>query len=189
MALSNVASNGYLLTGLAQLPPNDLDPSIYGALAPVYMALKNFDTTLELLLGVIKPTVAEAKNSTYGVTGGLKVAGINRIWVPENAATGVGDVVTLVNVAGVTKCQKANSSAGNRAIGIVTDVVDAGWKEITVGMGLITGIFAGLTPGQTYWLSTATSGAIQNATVGITPQIVGMALDANNLWMQLMGQP
>lgn len=175
-----MAENGYLLTGLGQLPNDQLDPITYAALTSIHMAIRNLDTQLELALGLIKYDSQEL--DTVYLTGAYNSGKLNRIYVLSVGGVSVGSFVYLTLSGGVTKCGPAIGSAvATMAVGICTAIIGS-YYEITIGMGLITGIFVGLTTGTWYWLSNAVAGAMVNARpaggAGVNKQPVGFALDA-----------
>lgn len=90
-----------------------------------------------------------------------------------------GDVVNYFNDGGTTKMRKADADNGRPADGFVLAAVGAGASGTTYPeQGVITGL-AGLSPGATYWLSTA-AGALASASplAPAASQKLGKALSA-----------
>ena len=108
---------------------------------------------------------------------------LSTAYISFNATCGAGDAVgAFVYVTGASKAVTKSDStvAGhNPAVGVIVSKSDATHCVVQCG-GIVYGVLSGLTPGQTYWISTA--GTISLTPPGVGPayvQSVGIAIDTD----------
>ena len=112
---------------------------------------------------------------------------MGRTYLQATETITAGAIVNVFNSGGKAQCRNANATNNTRPAHGYCNVVGGGivgdYLEIVMFKGLCT-LFAGLTPGQEYWLAIA-NGQVQNAApvaAGNIEQFVGVALDANSLF-------
>jgi len=102
-----------------------------------------------------------------------------------------GDFVNIWNDGGTIKARKADATAlGKKAVGYVVDAVTAP-ASVAVYFESINNQLAGLTLGQTYWLSDTTAGAVTSTPPADPTEIVqelGVAVSATELAVEI-GKP
>jgi hypothetical protein len=99
-------------------------------------------------------------------------------------ALSASNIVNVWNDSGTPKARKADASAlGKRAVGFVSAAVSSGATATVNFEGTIAGL-SGLVPGDTYFLSATTPGAITNtppSASGSIVQSVGVAISDTEL--------
>jgi hypothetical protein len=184
MAGSSVQLNSPLSISITQDPvgiPKELQSyfsDLYNAIYQLQLALVNYVGIAaqpnDLWSSLLASQTIFAQNS-------------HRVYLQATETIIAGAVVNVFNSGGVAKCRNANATNNTKPAHGYCNVIGGGiandFLEIIMFEGLCT-LFAGLTPGQEYWLSTV-SGAVQNAApvaAGNIEQFVGVALDSTSLF-------
>jgi hypothetical protein len=176
--------NSPLVLNITQDPvgvPQELKPyftEIYNALFQLQLALVNY-------CGIASQPQSEwsqlpAASSVFAQNG-------YRTYLQCTETIATAAIVNVFNSGGVAKVRNANATNNTKPAHGFCNVSGGGvagdFLEIIMFSGLCT-LFAGLTPGQEYWLSTA-SGLIAAApavAAGNIEQFLGVALDSSSLF-------
>lgn len=168
--------------GLSVQPEIDQQkhPQIFLELARMRNAFRVLQGALDAYTGALSEDPQYWNQVTP--TNSTRVQNISRLYAKASETITVGQVVYFWNNAGVLNARKADANAiGNTARGFCA--VTAGVVAGDMGEFILLGVnpyYAGLTPGTTYYLAN-TPGLI-SAVPGTVSQVVGWAIDANNLW-------
>lgn len=165
--------------------PDELVPTIQG----IYSALRNLQISIGDLTGAsfLDPTyfgsLAPAPSAS------IQIQNLTAVYLEASTAISAGLLFSLANVGGVVKAGLASAAAiGTRAWGFCPLGVDLGTKGLFSLWEGINGNYAGLTPGQTYYLSSTSPGgitAVKPSASGTIVQEVGLALSATELAIRL----
>lgn len=158
--------------GLSAIPEVD-SPELYGALVPVYSAIRNIMYALDSYTGntLITPNeYAEVNRSSQLLAQKTAV-----LYVKLSEDVHVGHMINLWNSGGLVARKAAGGTYRAHAFALATGLVG---ETIPVCMFGLCQAISGLTPGTEYYLS-GTAGLI---TPSATYQRIGVALDTNKLW-------
>lgn len=175
-----MADNNRVLTGLPNLPNEQIDPKLYPEFMLIYRAIQNLLDGISQYTGIDQPDAAEV--AVMDPTQYLQGAQLNS-WYPTcgEAAGIVRGQVVKVSATGTSLLAQATAASGV-AIGVADETAALGVRHRVHTQGLITSI-TGMTTGTLYYLST-TLGAIQNLRpvgVGQIVQGLGWAMSANQM--------
>lgn len=183
-----LAYNSPLNFFLGRDPPADLPPEVQAAVTELYNAVQQVIQALVNNCG-IGPQSLSVWPQLVGSPSTLLAGNLRRFYVTASEDILDGSVVNLFTNAGVINARNANSTNATRpADGFCTTgggIAAGSIGEVQLGAGLAT--VSGLTPGQRYWLA-PTNGQVQAApdtTAGHIEQVIGVAIDAANLWVNL----
>lgn len=180
-----MAESSRLITGLPNLPNNDLPAQLYSELSTVYRAIQTLTSLVGQYTGIDAPSAGEI--ASMDPTSYLLGQQASRWYPTVNIVAGVtrGQVVHI-SAANTITLAVATSAAGV-AIGVANETKANGQKcEVIVGPGLIDAI-GGMTAGTLYYLST-TPGAIQNLRpvgAGQIIQPIGFALTTTQMLLSI----
>ena len=183
-----MATGSRINVGLPQFPsgvPNELFSQFF----TIYSAIQNLASQLSQLAGIDAQETDVWNQLTVDDT--LWQINPGRIYLKQNEALNFGHCASLILSGTELQVRFANATNNTRpAIGFVTStnhVSSVGqFCEVTVGIGLITGVASLIAPNR-YFLST-TNGVVTNvapAAGGNIAQVVGVALAANRLLMNI----
>lgn len=170
-------------------PPNELDPAIKEAVAPLYAAIQQVFFEFVNNCGTDQrqasdwQALAQQTPTTTLISGNLR-----RFYVQASENIAFGALVNLFSNAGVLSARNANSSTGKQADGFCTTaagITASGFGEVTLSTGVAS--VNGLIPGTRYYLS-ATSGLVQAApdtTAGHLEQYIGIAITTSSLYVNM----
>lgn len=176
-----MADSTRLITGLPNLPNNELEKQLYSELSIVYRAIQNLTQLVGQYTGIDAPGLSEI--AAMDPASYLLGSNLGRYYPTVSVVGGVtrGQIVHLNGGNTINKAI-ATSSAG-LAIGIANETAANGANcEVLTGFGL-TDAIGGMTPGTLYYLST-TLGAIQNLRpvgAGQIIQPIGWALTSTQM--------
>lgn len=161
--------------------PKELQPylqDVYNAIYQLQLAFVNF-------VGIApQPQSAwpqlTAAQSVFAQNG-------HRVYLQATEIITAGAMVNVFNSGGVAKVRNANALNNTKPChgfcNVAAGAANGDFLEVIMFKGLCT-LFAGLTPGQEYWLST-TNGLIAAApavAAGNIEQFLGVALDSSSLF-------
>lgn len=106
--------------------------------------------------------------------------------LPQTGALAAGDKVNIYDATGTATARKADASAGTGKLsqGFVIAATSAPGPALVFGVGMENTALTGLTPGEQYFLSDATPGAITTTAPtasGSVVEYVGVAVSATKL--------
>jgi hypothetical protein len=185
--VADLTNNSKVITGLPQFPegwPKELS----GAAFSVYSAIHNLETLLSKYAGV-DPQPSQYW-SQLALTDTIYDGNLGRWYVKANENLAYGALVSPFLVGAELQVRNANATDNTRwACGICnvpTGVLAGDYLEVIGLRGLVQGV-GGLTKGTRYFLSTV-NGLVTNAepvAAGNIGQVVGFALAADRLWMDI----
>lgn len=155
-----MAETSKILTGLPNLPPDTIDPKLWGEFLTVYRAIQNLLLGVTEFTGIDGPEAAEI--ATMDPTKYLLGGNASR-WYPTADVGIVRGQLVVPSTVGANRVKLADASAGltnGPAIGVANQTV-AGGQKVEVLVGGMTDAISGMIPGTLYYLST-TPGAVQN---------------------------
>lgn len=158
--------------GLPAVPEVDT-PELYGALLPVYNAIKNAMYAVDSYTG--NTQISESEYSQVNAYGQLLLQKSAVLYVMLTEDIGAGLMVNLHSASGL-RARKATGGS-NRAHAFAVASGLAGSVIPVCLFGLCSNL-AGLTPGTDYYLS-STPGMITTST---SHHRIGMAVGTNQLW-------
>lgn len=174
---------GAVITGLGQLPDNDLEPRIYQSFVAVHLAIANLVQQLSEYTGVDAYPADLWDQLTPART--LFTGNATRMYLPAAINMTAGEIVNIYNSAGTLVVRRAQANAAaTMAHGILTESVLAGETASINFLRTYTELIGGLTLGALYYLDPVTPGIITNvrpSTAGQIIQPIGVALSASTL--------
>lgn len=156
-----MAESSRILTGLPNLPDENIDKKLWSEFLTVYRAIQNLLAGVSEFGGIDPPDSLEI--SGMDPTKYLLGTNIYRWYPTADEPITRGQVVRATNVSGANRVALAGASAGltwGPAIGVANESRATG-QRIEILLGGVTDAIGGMTPGTLYYLST-TFGAIQN---------------------------
>lgn len=179
-------ANSRIVTGLPNLPSDQLPKELWDDFKILYNAINNLAQGISVYAGVdgVDPTEwADSPPSATILSGNL-----TRMYPIASVAITAGQIVNLFDDAGTMKARLANAnSATTMAHGIANTSAAAGARFEMQWLRSFVVSIGGMIPGTLYWLST-TGGAIQNTSpvaVGTIRQPIGVAWAAAELLMDI----
>lgn len=173
--------NSKIITGLPNLPSDQIDPKLWSEFQTIYSAINNAVRGITQYTAIDPPDTIERQSmpSTRYL-----VSGQGEIWYPTaGVALTRGQIVSCNNL-GQAVLADATTSA-TPAIGVALETKAAG-QNIAVQLGGLVDAIGGMVTGTLYYTST-TPGAIQNlrpVAVGNIIQGLGIALTPTLLWLK-----
>jgi hypothetical protein len=158
--------------GLPSAPEVD-SPELYGALMPVYNAIKNTMYAVDAYTG--NSLINEEEYSEVNAYGQLLLQKTAVLFVKLTETVLAGHMINLWNSGGL-RARKATGGS-NRAHGFAAAGGSAG-DTIPVSLFGLCTLIGGLTPGTEYYLS----GSAGQITTSASYHRVGMAVGPNHLW-------
>lgn len=98
----------------------------------------------------------------------------------------VGEAIYIVNPTGVYTLADASAEASSQSVGIVNEVIDANNFVVQWGGYIGTGIYSGMTPGDLFYLSDSTAGALtttEPTTAGSYSKLMVIAESSTTGWL------
>lgn len=158
--------------GLPAAPEVD-SPELYGALLPVYNAVKNTMYAVDSYTG--NGLITTEEYSQVNAYSQLSAYKINVMYIQLTETVTKGQIVNIWNSGGARGRKAVGGTSRGHAFALDSGV--AGQHIPICFQGLCT-LIGGLTPGSEYYLS-VTAGAI---TPTATHHRVGTAIGPNHLW-------
>lgn len=178
--------NSKIITGLPNLPSDQLPPELWDDHKVIYNAINNLAIGISVYAGVDGVDPSEWADSPPSDT--ILTANLTRMYPIASVAITAGQIVNLFDNAGSMDARLADSTtAATMAHGIANTAALAGARfEMQWLRSFVTSI-GGMVPGTLYWLST-TPGAVQNlppVAVGTIQQPIGLAIAAAQMIMDI----
>lgn len=174
---------------ISQQPPTGIsDPPAAEAIAELYNAAQNIIQALVNYCG-IGPQSQSLWSQLAASPSTLLAGNLNRFYVTASENIQFGAMINLFGNSGVVNARNANATDNTKpADGFCSTsggIAAAGVGEVQLGHGL--NLFNGLTPGTRYFLDTSPGlvTATKPTAVGNIEQYVGIAIDANDLFVNL----
>lgn len=158
--------------GLPAAPEVD-SPELYGALLPVYNAIKNTMYAVDSYTG--NTLVSESEYNQVNAYGQLLLQKTAVLYVRLTEDVSAGQVISLWNSGGLRAKKAVGGTSRAHAFAVSSGIIGDSIPVCLFGLCTIIG---GLTPGTEYYLS-GTAGQI---TTTATYHRIGTAVGTNHLW-------
>lgn len=177
-----MADNSKILLGLPSLPPDTIDPKLWGEFLTIYRAMQNLLNGVSEFTGIDGPDALEIASMDPAKY--LLGANVARHYPITDVNVVRGQLVAIGGAGHVGFATATNGAA--IAYGVANANAAAGTRVEVITSGLTTAI-GGMTPGTLYYLS-PTLGAIQNlrpVAAGQVIQPIGWAVSSGQMLLNI----
>lgn len=180
-----MAESSKILLGLPNLPPEQIDPKLWGEFLTVYRAIQNLLNGVSQYGGIDPPT--DAERAVMDPTAYLLGTNVERWYPTASVAITRGQIVrVLAGASNQVALAAADNILNGPAIGIANETKGIG-QNIEIILGGVTDAIGGMVPGTLYYLATAVAGAVQNLrpiVPGQYIQPIGWAMTSNQMYLR-----